>query len=73
MTEHELIDYGLSIGWLTPEKAEELREKFPEIVRCKDCKKRGTINCPVCMATEREMYADWFCADGERKDGEQDV
>ena len=26
MTEHELIEYGVSVGWLTPEKAEELKK-----------------------------------------------
>lgn len=45
-----------------------LPDKIQQLIRCKDCKKRGTINCCVSMATEREIYADWFCADGERND-----
>jgi len=40
-----------------------------EVVRCKDCKRRGTYNCPVYVGGDG-MYSepdDWFCADGERK------
>ncbi len=34
MTGQELIDYGISVGWLTPEKAEELKKLLePEIMR----------------------------------------
>ena len=39
------------------------------IVRCKDCKRRGTYQCPVYVGGD-EMCSepdDWFCADGERK------
>lgn len=42
-----------------------------EIVRCKDCKLRGDIACPMVVNKEGllEDYAtdDWFCADGEKK------
>ena len=44
----------------------------PEIVRCKDCK-HGE-KCPVkykdywCNIHEFYRDADWFCADGERKE-----
>ena len=39
-----------------------------EVVRCKDCKKRGNWEkCPACFDTSRSIYNDWFCADGERK------
>ena len=37
--------------------------------RCKDCKRRGTYDCPVYVGGDG-MYSepdDWFCADGERK------
>ena len=40
-----------------------------ELVRCKDCKRRGTYDCPVYVGGDG-MYSepdDWFCADGERK------
>lgn len=41
-----------------------------EIVRCKDCKRRGTYDCPVYVGGDG-MYSepdDWFCADGEPND-----
>ena len=41
-----------------------------EIVRCKDCKKRNTIHCPVrnTVTNIDKSFADnWFCKDGERK------
>jgi hypothetical protein len=60
---------------------EELEERLaivlegqPEIVRCKDCKKKG--NSYLCrFDRDLEEYGghrtdaddDWFCADGERK------
>ena len=40
-----------------------------ELVRCKNCKRRGTYDCPVYVGGDG-MYSepdDWFCADGERK------
>ena len=52
----------------------------PEIVRCKNCKHATMTNdgkmCKYCemdtddFGDQREVYhdADWFCADGERKD-----
>ena len=53
----------------------------PQIVRCKDCKHGGcrtqntdgSIFRVVCKKhstkrNERWMDADWFCADGERKE-----
>ena len=40
-----------------------------EVVRCKDCRKRHT---PMCMMYfSRSKPGDkWYCADGERKDGD---
>lgn len=70
MTEHELIDYGVSIGWLTPEKAEELKKEFPEIVRCKDCKHGKLYDNNQSVACDYEELSkgpDFFCAYGERK------
>ena len=34
------------------------------VVRCKDCKYFKTRLCE-----NKDNYDDWFCADGERKDG----
>ena len=45
----------------------------PPIVRCKDCK-HGIINANddaiLCEKIGRYHGMDWFCADGEREDGE---
>lgn len=42
-----------------------------ELVRCKDCKHRGTYGCPVYVGGDGMCSEpdDWFCADGERRDG----
>lgn len=51
----------------------KLKER-PEVVRCKDC--RFSILIPPCNqrkcdgAMEKIVSDDFFCADGERKDGE---
>lgn len=47
---------------------EALRQ--PEIIRCKDCKRRGTYDCPVhigCSGGGYDEPDDWFCGDGERR------
>ena len=62
--------------------------KQPEIVRCKDCKwwdKKNGSNYGYCNACKhgyssphweigiyRTYDGEWFCADGERKDGEKE-
>ena len=38
------------------------------VVRCKDCKYFKTRLCE-----NEDNYDDWFCADGERKDGDGDA
>ena len=35
------------------------------VVRCKDCKYFKTLLCQ-----NEDSHADWFCADGEQKDGD---
>ena len=74
MTEHELIDYGVSVGWLTPEKAEQLKKEFTKIVRCKDCIHFNADNipeegCGYCELLSRTYESEHFCSDGERKEG----
>ena len=39
-----------------------------ELVRCRDCKHRGTGDCSSLNAVNLDKYDDWFCADGERRD-----
>lgn len=36
----------------------------PTIVRCRDCKWRGTYAC-FCKARD-DVQDDWFCSEGER-------
>ena len=70
MTKQEMIDYGVSIGWLTPEKAEQLKNDFPDIVYCKECKRRGLYDCPVHIGIGcdgDDTPDNWYCADGERR------
>ena len=41
------------------------------VVRCRYCQRRGTYDCPVYVGGDG-MYSepdDWFCADGEHKEG----
>jgi hypothetical protein len=55
---------------LREEEADELMEEHwvGELVRCKDCKHRGSKICPFYQKYKGEKYDDWFCADGERGD-----
>lgn len=54
-------------------------EQVQEIVRCKDCKygnpQMGEIYCDaheeIGYDPEPTHPLEWFCADGERKDGDQ--
>lgn len=59
--------HALEEDW---KRLKELLNEQPEIVRCRDCKRRGTYDCPVYVGGDG-MYSepdDWFCADVERKD-----
>ena len=38
-----------------------------QVVRCKDCAKRGTINCDLDYLGYRQAD-NWYCADGERRE-----
>ena len=56
--------------FLTKEQAKKLKEPFKDVVsvvRCKDCKYRGSKICPFYQKYQGEKYDDWFCADGERR------
>lgn len=57
-----------------------LTEKAKELVRCKECKHwyhliddRGHCEC-FALFHDGDLFTDddWYCANGERKDGEQD-
>lgn len=46
-----------------------LLEDHTEIVRCNDCKKHDTYDCTITYLTMQKTPNDWYCADGERKEG----
>ena len=50
-------------------------ESVTELVRCKDCKHRNGYECNHIMLgnTKCGVKDDWFCADGERKDGDNNA
>ena len=53
--------------------AEGYKDKDKEIVRCKDCDNKecwGRAGDVVCGIDGTPHRPNWFCADGERKDGE---
>ena len=65
---HEFIEKANEFGTEILVDAIALLEGQPQIVRCKDCKRRGTYDCPVYVGGDG-MYSepdDWFCADGEK-------
>ena len=60
-------EYIIKVSGEIMDKDEDILEGFPEIVRCRDCKYwEDSENCPV---YDLERPEDWFCADGERKEG----
>lgn len=73
--EENLVEFGVKIGFLTPEKAEQLLKEQPQIVRCKDCKecyfasnRVPTEQSYVCGKHGIGVSLEWFCADGVAKD-----
>lgn len=40
-----------------------------DLVRCKDCKHHGTMDCPMCEEGNCIFHTadNWYCADGERR------
>ena len=69
--EEYFVKFGIKIGFLTPEKAEQLLKEHPQLVRCKDCKQSGIdfTSYPHywCSAHSEYHEANWYCADGERR------
>ena len=44
------------------------------VVRCRDCAKLGLFTCPICFIENKTLQfvnisPDFFCGEGERKDG----
>ena len=55
-------------------KNEDLEERLaitsPDVVHCKDCKRLGdSLYCPL-SSEGINKEDDWFCGDGEMKEGE---
>ena len=62
------------VYYISPHEAWEIiKDTLKEqeaVVRCKDCKRRGTYDCPVYVGGDG-MYSepdDWFCGDGKKKE-----
>ena len=46
-----------------------------EVVRCRDCAKDGLFTCPICFIENKTLEfinhsPDFYCGEGERKDGD---
>ena len=68
---------GITCGAaLAIEYVKQLPSAQPEIIRCKDCKHYNgedrDICCPLADYAQSKCGADWFCADGERKEAEHE-
>ena len=65
------LQSGREIG--VEEKMETVVERICEpveavpVVRCKDCKYKGSLYSISCAKQHNSEGRDWFCADGERK------
>ena len=51
------------------------KTEMVDVVRCKDCAKDGLLTCPMCYIESNELIfinhdPEFFCAYGERKDGD---
>ena len=45
------------------------------VVRCRDCAKDGLFTCPICYIENKTLHfinhsPDFYCGEGERKDGD---
>ena len=48
-----------------------------EVVRCRYCAKDGLFTCPICFIENKTLHfinhsPDFYCGEGERKDGDDD-
>lgn len=59
------MEYTKSVTFQT-EGGKEV--EFVKVVRCKDCKHYYQNFCGFCGLLRKEHAADWFCADGKRRD-----
>ena len=59
--------------YIVQARAQETIDSFdahnaPELIRCKDCKKRKSWECWQYFLGRIKIPDDWFCADGERRE-----
>ena len=56
---------------IDPEEIQWYEEEpeIPELVRCKDCKHYDSETQSCLDGLDGIFQPEWFCADGERKDG----
>ena len=62
-------DIGDTVDYFLDEGISPTVDAVP-VVRCKDCKKRDSWECWQHFFGRIKIPDDWFCADGERKDGD---
>ena len=48
---------------------QEMIAEGSKIVLCKDCKYHGEFECPLCDEYKYKTPDNWYCRDGERKEG----
>ena len=62
-------DIGDMVDYFLDEDISPTVDAVP-VVRCKDCKHHGTIDCPMCEEAGCAFNTKdtWFCADGEAKE-----
>lgn len=68
--EAEIHDLRSQIAMLVVAQHElcEMMKEQPEVIRCKDCKKRESWECWQYFFGRIKIPDDWFCADGVRKE-----
>ena len=64
-TKQGSIDYGMFTLGIQQAVDEQPTVDAVEVLRCKDCKYFKTPLCQI-----EDNHDNWFCADGERKDGD---
>lgn len=60
----DLTENEFFIGRIPPQPKPR---ETAEVVRCKDCKYKGSLYSICCAKEHNSEGRDWFCADGERK------
>ena len=70
LEDREWVDKSVGVHIDALNDAIAMLKEQPEIVRCKDCVKHGSVSCPMCKKYVFITADNWFCVDGERKEGQ---